>query len=268
MTTFQRIVKYCATALAIFLIVSIIGGICGAVGIFFHLFDDRAAGQLQTFEVSGEVESLDLEISAAELKIVSGDQFSVESNHKYLMVEEKDGTLKIYEKKVLLGASSEGVTVVLTVPEGFVFEDASLETGAGKTDIASLSANTLELELGAGATEIGNLTVLTRASISTGAGKLTVLDGQLGNLTMDIGVGKLELTARVTGQCQVNFGIGDADLTLLGSREDYQIKLDKGIGSATLDGTAMESGSVYGGGENRIDISGGIGSIHIRFREG
>lgn len=209
MTTFQRIIKYCAVAFAVFLIVSIVGGICGGLGMVFGLSGRSAVGEMQSYAVSSDIESMDLEISAAELKIISGDSFSVESNHKYLTVEEDDGTLKISEKKADFGAASEGVTVVLTVPDGFVFEDASIETGADK----------------------------------------------------------LELTGQLTGSCEVDFGVGDADLTLLGSREDYQIKLDKGVGGATLNGKTMSDDSVYGGGENRIDIDGGVGSIHIQVQE-
>ena len=40
MTTFQKVIRYLAMALAIFLTVSIIGGILGAVGLFGGLFDD------------------------------------------------------------------------------------------------------------------------------------------------------------------------------------------------------------------------------------
>ena len=156
--------------------------------------------------------------------------------------------------------------MILTVPEGFVFQDASLETGAGKVDIETLSAGTLELDLGAGATEIGSVSAATRAKIETGAGKLTIRDAALNDLDMDMGVGKLEFTGRLTGTCDVDFGIGDAVMTLLGSREDYCIRMDKGIGQATLDGETMGDGSTYGGGRNRLDLSGGIGSIRIRFQ--
>ena len=272
MTSVQRIIKYCAVALAIFLIVSIIGGIVGAVGVLCGfsggwISGEDAAGEMRTYAISGSVENLDLEIGAAALRIVPGDSFSLESNHKYLSVKEENQTLKISEEELSFHLSYDGVTVVLTVPEGFVFEDASIETGAGKVDIDALSANTLSLDLGAGETVIGTLRALTRAKINTGAGKLTVRGGQLNDLTLDHGVGKLELTGALTGNSDVDLGVGSADITLLGSREDYQIRLDKGLGSATLDGQAMSDGGTYGGGSNRIQISGGVGSIQIMYKD-
>ena len=129
MTALQRIIKYCAVAFAVFLIVAIISGICGAISMVSFFFDGDAAGEMQTYTVSSDVESLDLEVSGAALEIVTGDSFSVESNHKYLSVKEDNGALRISEEKILFGVSSDGVTVILTVPEGFVFEDAAISAG-------------------------------------------------------------------------------------------------------------------------------------------
>ncbi|MGN1444092.1 MAG: hypothetical protein ACI4XE_09625, partial [Acutalibacteraceae bacterium] len=71
--------------------------------------------------------------------------------------------------------------------------------------------------------------------------------------------------SRIEGKSNLNYGIGEANLTLLGSREDYQIELDKGIGEARLEGESMRDDSVYGAGKNKIEIDGGIGAINIEF---
>lgn len=266
MTTFQRIIKYCAVAFALFLIVSIISGICSAIGLVYGLSGSRSVGEMQTYSIRSNIDALDIEIGAAELKMIPGDRLSVQSNHPHLTVQEKNGTLHISEKAVL-SASVQDVTVVLTVPDGYLFQKVSMETGAGKLDITSLSAEMVSFELGAGATDIGCLNVQNRADITTGAGKLVILDGALHNLSMELGVGKLELTSLLTGNCQMEFGIGDADLTLLGSKTDYQIELNKGLGDTVLDGNAVSEDCTYGSGENRISVDGGIGSVHIRFQD-
>ena len=269
MTGFQKVIKYCAIAFALFLIISIISGIVGAVGalVYWTKGDADAVGPMQTYEVSNNVQNLDLEISAAELKIVSGSYFQVESNHNYLTVKEENGTLRISEKKVFTGASVKDVQVVLTVPEGFVFDEASIETGAGKVSINALSAYELSMDLGAGQTTIETLNVLSRGSISTGAGEVIIRGGEMQNLSLDHGVGRLSLQGRLEGVCDVDFGIGEAELKLLGSAEDYKITLDKGLGDATMDGVPMADDGVYGTGPNRIKLNGGIGAIRVRFVE-
>ena len=265
MTPFQRIIKYLAVAFALFLVISIFSGIFGALGLVSGLVGSEPAGETRSYPVTGEIENLDLEISAAALKIIPGDRFSVESNHKYLTVMEEKGVLTVSEKRSNFGVSSGDVAVVMTIPEKYVFEGALISAGAGKVSIDTLSAKELTLELGAGATEIGTLEVKNHSSVSSGTGKLTIRDGELHDLSMEMGVGKLEFTGRMTGNCDVDFGIGGAELTLLGSRDEYQIELYKGIGEVTLNGKDMSDGGVYGTGENRIDIDGGVGSIRIQL---
>ena len=62
--------------------------------------------------------------------------------------------------------------------------------------------------------------------------------------------------------------MGDKEkLVLLGSREDYCIGIDKGIGEARLEGESMRDDSVYGAGSNRLSIDGGVGAVNIEFSE-
>ena len=121
--------------------------------------------------------------------------------------------------------------------------------------------------MGAGKADIDDLNVMTRARISGGTGKVKIKNSRINDLNLDIGVGKTAMTGTLTGTCKVNCGVGKAELTLVGNKEDYQIKVDKGVGNATLDGKSIRDDSVYGDGQNRIDIDGGIGSVDIEFEE-
>ena len=44
----------------------------------------------------------------------------------------------------------------------------------------------------------------------------------------------------------------------------YKIKVNKGIGSITIDGKETIDGNEYGHGETYIDIDGGVGAIEIK----
>lgn len=271
MTSLQKVIKYLAFAFAIFLSVSIIGGmIAGLVGISY-IFSDRgkeAAGEMQVYSIEGEISSLSLRLGGAELTIKTADKFSVQSNHSYISVKSENGQLCIEETKKPFSVYPKGITVVLSIPEGFVFEKATVETGAGKVEIDALSADVLKLSLGAGEAEIRNLTANSRAEIDGGAGELSIIGGRLCNLELDMGVGELTLKSRLEGESKLDYGIGETKLTLLGSRDDYKIQIDKGIGEAKLAGESMREDTVYGAGENSIEIDGGIGAINIDFSEG
>lgn len=270
MTVFQKVVKYLAMAFAIFLIVTIIGGIITGLASVSFLFSGKessSVGEMKDYPISGEASSLSIDLSGAELIIEPADCFSVQSNHKYISVKSENGKIRIHETKKTFVVSPKGVTVILNIPRDYVFDYAQIDTGAGKVDIDTLSANVLELSLGAGRADIKNLTANSRADIDGGAGEITIDGGRLCNLDLEMGVGKLTLKSRIEGKSSLDYGVGETNLTLIGSREDYQIEIDKGIGDAELSGYDMRDDEVYGTGEHKIEIDGGVGSLKIEFSE-
>ena len=93
MTSFQKVIKYIAMALAIFLTVTIIGGIITGISSISFLLSGKeteTVGEMQYFPIDGEISSLSVTLSGAELKIKTADKFSVESNHKYISVKENN----------------------------------------------------------------------------------------------------------------------------------------------------------------------------------
>lgn len=79
---------------------SIIGGILSAVGLFGGFFGgDAVMEDVKTYTVSSDINSLEIEINAADFVIKQGDNFAVESNLKHLTAEEKNGVLFIKEEK-------------------------------------------------------------------------------------------------------------------------------------------------------------------------
>lgn len=265
MTKFQKIIKYAALAMAIFLSVSIFGGILSAVGVVGIFFDsDAVLENVKTYTVSDNITKLEIEIGAADFAIKQAGTFSVESNLKNLTVTEKNGTLIIKEKKRL--GTYNGAVLVLNIPADTVFEKAEITTGAGRLTAEALWANTLKLELGAGEVNIKSLIAKTKADIDGGAGKITISGGSLYNLDLDMGVGQLNLTSALAGNSELDLGVGESNLTFIGGKDDYAVDIEKGLGSITVDGKNFSNYSSTDG-QNRIDINGGVGAINIDFKE-
>ncbi len=267
MTAFQKIVKYVAFAFAIFLTLSILGGILGAIGLFGNLFiGDAETEEIKTYSVSSEIQILEIKINAADFRIARGDVFSVESNLKHLSVEDKNGVLSIKETKTF-AHSYTGAVLNLYVPKDTVFEKINITTGAGRLTVDRLSASKINFEFGAGEATLDTLVATSEIDIEGGAGKITISGGALHNLDLDMGVGQLNLTSALTGECDFDLGVGESNLTFLGDKDDYTLDIEKGIGNITLDGKSI-SNLKEKGGKDRIEISGGIGSIHINFQDG
>ncbi len=267
MTTFQKVVKYLAIAFAIFLSVAIIGGLLGAAGLFGGLFDDEVVLEnLEFYSVSADIRSLEIEINAADLRIKEGEAFSVESNLKYLKVEERGNTLFVKETRKLSGTYDSAV-LTLYIPTETEFDNVELTTGAGRLTVENLSAETIDFELGAGEVNITSLTATRSAEIDGGAGRITISSGTLGDLELGMGVGQLNLTSALTGNCQMDLGIGESNITLIGSKEDYRLEIEKGIGSVSIDGKNVTDYGSSGNGTNKVKINGGIGAIRVLFKE-
>jgi multidrug transporter EmrE-like cation transporter len=100
-----------------------------------------------------------------------------------------------------------------------------------------------------------------------GAGRITVSDGTLRNLDLEMGVGQLNFTAALSGDSEFNLGVGESNITVLGDKENFNLVIEKGLGSVTLDGESVSNVKNYGNGNDHIEINGGVGSIRVDFKE-
>ena len=276
MTTLQKVIKYLAIAFAIFLTVTIIGGILSTVGLLGSLFSDDNAtrnnviGEMKTYTVTSEVGDLNIQINAADFHIKEGNGFSVESNLKNLEIDEKNGclTIKDLTKIKFYGSNTyENAVLTIYVPVGTAFDSVNIKTGAGRFTVDSLSAKTIGFELGAGDVAVSKLIATKSADIEGGAGRITVSDGAIKDLDLEMGVGQLNLKAALTGDCQLDLGIGESNITLIGNKEDYKLDLEKGIGNITIDGKHVSDYGSSGSGTTEVEINGGIGAINVEFKE-
>jgi len=177
------------------------------------------------------------------------------------------GTLRIREKdhgfiKVNMASS----TLCVTVPEDYEFDELKISAGAGNIDIERLCADKLDLDLGAGNVEIDEIKVARSADIDGGAGNMNISSGSIRNLDLDMGDGEITVCCDLCSNNDIDCGIGEMNLALCGDKDDYRVKIEKGVGAVSFDGEKLGSGS-YGNGANRIEISGGIGEINVEFRK-
>ncbi len=265
MNDLQKIIKYLAMALAALLAVGIIGGALSLFGLFGGFFGgDAVAKDVQTYALSSDIRRLDIEINAADFTIEQGDNFLVESNLKDLTVEEKGGALTIREKR-RSGLNYTGASLTLHIPADTVFEKVNIKTGAGRMTAERLAADTMELELGAGEVTIDTLTATKSATIEGGVGEVRIAGGQLHDLEMTMGLGELDISSALSGDCSFELGMGETSITVLGDREAYQLDIEKGIGSITVDGAGVTEYKERAETENSLEIRGGIGAVELRF---
>lgn len=243
MTSFQRIVKYLSIGLAIALAASIVVGGISILGAILGWGRDKILDNPYDIEISQEIETIEIDISAASLKILKGDKFSISTNIEKLDVSAKNSRLYVKQNQRIV--SGKVGDIILTIPANIQLKSFELDAGAGEVDIEALNAKNVEIDMGAGA--------------------LTIRGGSIDNLDLDLGVGETNLTAAINGDSDINCGVGETNIHLLGEKNDYTLDINTGVGSVTLDNTKIKGNTVLGNGKNKIAIDGGVGSINIAF---
>lgn len=264
MTKTQKIIKYFAIGLATFIIFSIFSLIVYGFITIGNMFSDTPKIEgLKTVDADAKYKYLDIEVSTVNVtfRVKPGLYYTIETNNKNLEFKENGDKLTITEDKFNF-LKTESTDLVISIPSNFVFDTVELETGFGKVNLESLSTNYLKLDLGTGLADISNLYAFKRAEIDGGAGEININSSNINNFDLDMGLGKLNLSANLTGNSNIDCGIGEVNVKLIGN--DYKIKVDKGIGNVSINGSKMDTDS-YGNGLNNIDISGGIGNINIEY---
>lgn len=272
MTKLQKIIKYLAIGFAIFLTISIVSGIVKAIALISGVSNLVGESSQTTETLEGtvytdDIDSLKIDILAVDLKIQEGNEFSVETDSKYISSRQKNGVLIVEEKKHSFISVGNVGSLIITIPTEAELLKTEIQAGAGKIEIEALNTEELDFDLGAGKVTVYNLVVSREADIDGGAGDITFEHASINNLDMDMGVGELSMEAKITGKSDIDFGVGSAKITLEGSLEDYRICMNKGIGEATLDGEKMRNEVYYGEGKHLIEMDGGVGEVKIVFQK-
>jgi len=266
MTNLQKGIKYCAIAFGVFIIISIVSALLGVVGMISMITTGGSTSGESFTETYQDVHSIDIDISYSDILITTGEEFKVEATNisRSFSSKVKNDTLKIKEKKHWFWAGNSSGKIIVTIPTDDVLQDIEIDSGAGRVELDKILASNLDVSQGAGLLTIreGDF---SKTSIDGGAGKIEISSSMLNNLELDAGVGKVDIEAMITGSSDIDSGVGEINLRLLGAKEDYRLKVEKGVGSLKIDDKSYSSDTSVGTGSNLIEIDGGVGSITIDF---
>lgn len=269
MSSAQKVIKYLAISFAFLLIFGIISGIMSVVIAISSAFSDKndyeIMDEIKDLEVSGEVKLLDVDIASSNIVIKIGDTFKIETSNKYIQCKQDYNMIYITERRHNWFNNSSKSKLTIYIPKDMVLDGMSINSGAGTVSIEELSTRILNLDLGAGKVNIDNLNIYDNTKINGGTGEVTIKNSSLNNLNLNIGIGKFILEAKLFGNSEIDHGVGEVNLNLIGEKDDYQIHADKGLGSITISGNEIKDDLIVGNGTNKINIDGGVGSIDINF---
>ena len=276
MTTAQKVIKYIATAFAVFLIITIISAILNggyallsAFGLI-HTNKNIITEDLKVISTEvKEVSTLKIDLAFTNLDIKIGNDFKVETNNSKITFTNDNGNVKIKEEnRNWLNNNNSESNLIVYIPENMIaIDETEIETGAGKINIEKLNTQSLYLELGAGDVHIENVIATAETKIDGGVGKTELKSCEINNLKANLGMGEFVFSGKLTGKSEIDSGVGAIRIKLMDDKKNYTINVSKGLGNVTLDGQKLEMDRIYGTGENYLDIDGGVGEIKIDFKE-
>lgn len=269
MTSVQRIIKYCAMALAFSIIIGIAVTLISGVSYLFGIFDtdSKKLKDGKEIEITKAITNIEIDLKSTNLIIERDKKLYAATNNDKISYKIHNNTLIITEKNNKLFNNEPDTELVIYLPENHILDELSLDSGAGSVELFDITVKELDLDLGAGTVDLDFVDVILESSIDGGAGKLTINNSTINNLELDMGVGTLELESKLTGQNEISCGVGTTIINLTGTASDYQINIDKGLGATTVAGNAVKDGETIGDGKNILEIDGGIGSITVDFIE-
>ncbi len=234
------------------LIFMIAGGVLSLVGVAvggadhaWRLWMTRTEANEIPVVYYEDIYELDIELSAGQIVIEPGDQFSVRGTTgkgtEICMEMTKPHRLEIRERggdglKIMSlfgNASTEAATeLIITVPRGWQFQK-------------------VDLSLGAGAMQLDGFYV----------------DGEL---ELENGAGEVRLNGKLTGKIGVECGVGQVTLNLEDAEEAYSYEVECGIGDVQIGGTSYsnlgtEAKVMRPGADHFLDIECGVGQVTVVF---
>ena len=203
------------------------------------------------YQLKYQPTKLDIELKYDELILEEGDSFCVrvyDDSGKNVTVKESSDTLKVRSTKKL----SKTRKVHISYPEDVKLQELEIEMGAGTVYLnRDIETEKLSVEMGAGEFESKNPVTAREADLEIGTGSMTFAD----------------LSARKTdGEC----GLGELDLTLTGTQEDYNYDLECGVGnldvgSDSYSGLGREKSISNTGADRKVDLECGMGNVSVNF---
>ncbi len=276
MRILHKLIKLFAFCLAAAIIVGLFAAIVGGITWLDWITNGGESGGEIEAIWSGDnsdarkITKLEIKTGATSTRLVQTEELniSVETNNKHITTREIGNTLYIEEESHfdLIGAVNAGTTVI-SIPRTIKLSDVKISVGAGAFTADEIKTASIEFHLGAGKTKVGKLIVTENARIEGGAGSMEIDDGEIHNLRLELGVGKTRVKAKVLGDSKVESGVGRLDLILVGGKDRYKFRVDKGVGTVTIDGVNQSDDAVYGQGNNLIELESGVGAVEVNFAE-
>jgi len=160
--------------------------------------------------------------------------------------------------------------ITLYIPEGFSFDEAEIEMGAGVLETGGLNAKKVSLDVGAGQITVRGISA-SEAELSVGVGQIELYDMNVDDLSAEVGMGELVAEGEIGSHADIECAMGNVELGIKGHQDDFNYKLSGSMGNLDLGEESYsgfsQSKRIDNGAAKNMDVDCSMGNISIRFTE-
>ena len=231
-------------------------------------------GTIDKYSLGSDIRELDIEVGACSLTTEnsSDGNFYLEArNAGKFQGYVKDGVLHINSSvNVPKSIYIKECSIVLYVPEDCSFDKVYINVGAGKLEFDRLVTRSADLEAGAGEIAINQLQA-QEVETSVGMGKISLSGLSTNTLDAVVGMGEFTAAGDAASDISIECSMGNVDLNLKGSQQDFNYELSQALGNVTLGsggGSGFSSEQYIDNHAGKtIDIECSMGNVTITFQQ-
>lgn len=232
-------------------------------------------GDVEKYCPGTDIRNLEIEVGGCYLETqVSKDDriyLEMENAHKFQgYVEDETLYIRATTGSVTHWSDIGSRKIILYLPENYSFHEVEVELGAGGMTFDGLNADEISLEAGAGKIVV-NSPKAEKLELSIGAGAIELTDMEVDTLETEVGMGEFLADGAVGRKANVSCSMGNVEMVLEGSEQDFNYHLDGSMGNIDVGGRSFSGFSQ----EKEIDNEAGkdmeiecsMGNISISFRK-
>lgn len=228
-------------------------------------------------DTDATIKELDIELGGCsfETRVSDTGEFYVKtSGMDKIQVYEEKGELHIksVNTHVKLGFSlgTNFGKIILYVPEDYHYDEVKIELGAGEMTFDDLSAKEISMKVGAGVIRCKGISA-QELDVSVGMGQIELSKMDVDKLEAEVGMGEFVGSGIVNNSAKLECSMGNVELTLDGSSQDYNYKLEAAAGNVTIgrdsfSGLATDR-RINNNADRTLEIECSMGNIDVKFTE-
>ena len=302
MNFFKNIWKIAGAAIAIGLVLIILGLIMGAnrhiyadiTGI--HVVDTKGSAEIKDLNLK-KFTDIDINVDIYSVEFIESDNYGIEifyqNSDKKPTYSLDGGKLKIKHNeknswrffnfdldlrndqfiKIYLPKNAVLNNVVIKNDIGsidigqFIAKSVNIENNIGNASINNAKIDEFEAALDTGRLTIENCEILLNGKIKSGIGNVNGKNIKSSNLKINCDTGGIDLQGDFQGNTILSSNIGSIKLETSKDRDFYNYDISTDIGSVTIDGEKQKRGvsNSSKNSDNKLTITSDTGSIKINF---